>query len=293
MEDPERAQTRLSNIQSVQPILGALRTISLGSWQAAQKQQRVARFYQSHLQAMLPAVLPHLPETRNRATSSSEFDGRNALLVIGSERGLCGRFNHLLAERTEQILKQQDSSDPAITIVALGSRLARTLRQRRISPDQFAKTPKTLTDLNRLAYQLTNNWLIHYEKGEIAQVSVLFNAYQGIGQYHPRVVMLIPPHLASAGDELKETLWPPPIIETDPVRLYTAIVVQLITVTLYSLMLESAAAEYSARYQLMEAATQNTERLIETLSIDIQAARRQTITQEMQILASGAGLLKS
>jgi F0F1-type ATP synthase gamma subunit len=58
-------------------------------------------------------------------------------------------------------------------------------------------------------------------------------------------------------------------------------------------MLESAAAEYSARYQLMEAATQNTERLIETLSIDIQAARRQTITQEMQILASGAGLLKS
>ena len=292
MEALDRAQTRLSNIQSVQPILSALRTISLGSWQAAQKQQRVAQLYHSQLQAMLPAVLPHLPEARNRATSTSVSVSQKVLLVIGSERGLCGRFNHLPAEHAEKILKQKGGHNASIQVVALGSRLARTLRQRGISFDQLLKMPKTLSDINGLADQLTNRWLIYYEECEIDQVEVLFNAYRGIGQYRHKMVTLIPPPLGPADGDQNEATWPPPIIETDPLRLYAAIVARLIAATLYRVMLESAAAEHSARYQLMEAATQNTERLIESLSIDIQAARRQAITQEMQILASGAGLLK-
>jgi F0F1-type ATP synthase gamma subunit len=57
-------------------------------------------------------------------------------------------------------------------------------------------------------------------------------------------------------------------------------------------LLESVAAEHAARYQLMEAAIRNAERLIEELTIAVQTARRHAITREMQELAAGAGLIE-
>ncbi len=60
---------------------------------------------------------------------------------------------------------------------------------------------------------------------------------------------------------------------------------------LYGLLLDSAAAEHSTRYQLMESATQNAERLISELTRVVQTGRQKEITQEMQELAAGAGLI--
>ncbi len=68
--------------------------------------------------------------------------------------------------------------------------------------------------------------------------------------------------------------WPPPIIETDPVALYTHIVQQWTAVRFYRLLLQSAKAEQSVRYQLMESAGQNAERLIDELSGMVQATRQ-------------------
>ena len=63
------------------------------------------------------------------------------------------------------------------------------------------------------------------------------------------------------------------------------------TTETYRILLSSAAAEHSARYQLMEGATRNSGRLIAELTLALQSARQQAITAEMQELAAGAGLL--
>ena len=85
--------------------------------------------------------------------------------------------------------------------------------------------------------------------------------------------------------------WPPPIIETDPLGLYARLIEQWTSASLHGLLLESAAAEHSARFQLLEGATQNAERLIAELTLVVQTARQQAITREMQELATGAGLV--
>ncbi|MCK4451452.1 MAG: F0F1 ATP synthase subunit gamma, partial [Anaerolineae bacterium] len=110
-------------------------------------------------------------------------------------------------------------------------------------------------------------------------------------------VRLIPPTLptpeASPPDGRRSLTepWPPPIIETDPLSLYARVVEQLTAASLYRLLLESAAAEHVARFQLLEGATQSAERLIAELTLVVQTARQQAITREMQELAVGAGLI--
>jgi F-type H+-transporting ATPase subunit gamma len=90
---------------------------------------------------------------------------------------------------------------------------------------------------------------------------------------------------------MKEERGIPVIVETDPLSLYARVIKQLTATRLYELLLESATAEHATRYELMGAATQNTDRLIAELTQAIQTARQQAITQEMQELAAGAGMI--
>jgi F-type H+-transporting ATPase subunit gamma len=294
MEELERAQTRLDHIRIVEPILGALRTISLGSWQAALGQRQSLQQYQGQLMAILALVLPHLPAGRRRAEGRNQGAERVAVLAVGSERGLVGRFNATVARRVDSYLAEIESSGVQIELMVLGTRLRRSLRVHRRSPDWFSALPVSALPSYRLVLELTHRCLVRYEQYELDAVRVIYNAYRGTGQTETRVVRLISPQLPGAeqrGGEFYGT-WPPPIIETDPLSLYVHAARQWIAVRLHEILLDSAAAEHSTRYQLMESASRNAERLILELTLVVQSARRQRITREMQDLAAGAGLIR-
>lgn len=286
-QDLDRAQDRLENIRTVVPLLGALRTISLGSWQTALKQKTSARRYGEQLRAILPLLLPHLPMGGRGQRESSPT--RVVALVMGSERGLCGRFNIALVEHVDGYLRERANAGIQVELEVLGSRTRRTLEYRRVPLAWSGALPVTAAPSSRLAFDLTHRWLARYEAGELDAVDLLYNTYQGMGRYESTTVRLIPPQMPPQAT-LQDT-WPPPIVETAPLSLYARIVEQGAAIRLYELLLDSMAAEHATRYQLMESATQNADRLIEELTITVQTARRHAITREMQDLAAGAGLL--
>jgi len=290
MEDLERTETRLDNIRTVEPILSALRTISLGSWQAALKRKDSVRRYEERLTAMLPALLPHVrPPSFPSIGGDERGEARVVALVIGSERGLCGRFNAAVVERAERYLAEQTAASAQVELMALGTRVRRILRRHQQPLAWSGALSVTALPPYRLAFDLTRRWLTRYEEREVDAVDLVYNAYRGSARYEPTVARLVPPALPTP--EADALPWPPPIIETGPLSLYARVVEQWAAVSLYWLLLDSAAAEHSARFQLLEASTQNIERLIDELTLAVQTARQQEITQEMQELAAGAGLI--
>jgi len=293
MEDIERIEERLANIRGVKPILGALRMIALGSWQAALKQRRAVQAYGAELLAMLPALLPHVRASGGgRAGPAGETGApRRLALVVGSERGLCGRFNTAVFEFAQDHLQRA----PAAEVQLLGRRLQRVWTQAMWTQEQRPFTwagalPFTTAPPYALAHALTTRWLAQYEAYAIDAVHVIYNRYRGTGLYETAVWRMLPPRLPRLPSGARAA-WPPPIIETAPPALYAQIIQQWAACALFGILLESAAAEQAARYQLMESATQNAERLIAELTASVQVARQQTITREMLELAAGAGLI--
>jgi F-type H+-transporting ATPase subunit gamma len=252
-------------------------------------------------------------------------------LVIGSERGLCGRFNVAVADEAERYLKQQTGRGLDVQLTTLGSRAQRVLHRRGYETAQAGALSVAALPPFSLGFELARAWLAAYERLELDAVDLIYNQYRGTGAYEPTVARLIPPTIPTddvspapghgtsrpprgnaligsasqarplphhsgqvyhpAAREQNAEPWPPPIVETDPLSLYAAVVEQWAAVQLYEVLLDAAAAEHSTRFQLMEAATQNTDRLIDELTLTIQTARRQEITQEMAELAAGAGLI--
>jgi F-type H+-transporting ATPase subunit gamma len=319
MEEVERARERLENIRSVKPILNGLRTISLGSWQAALKRRGSVQSYAEQLKAMLPPVIAHLPDEDgvfdrlrerfshpgrfwDRPESDEERKARPAcseVLVVGSERGLCGRFNVAVADKLDHHLRQSLEDTDQVSLRVLGSRAGRVLRRRGYEPTSAGTLAVTTLPPLSLAFDMSCEWLSSYERHALDTVIIVFNDYRGTGNYEPTVTQLVPPRFSvddmpSAGraSGSASASWPPPIVDTDPKGLYATIIEQWTAVKLYSILLDSSAAEHSTRFQLMESATQNADQLVEDLTLVIQTARRQAITQEMAELAAGAGLLR-
>jgi F-type H+-transporting ATPase subunit gamma len=294
-EGIEEIKTRLSNIRSVEPILGAMRTISLGSWQAALKRKGLVLEYTQRLLALLPWLAPMLGVRRRRRQDPKEPSPPSiSVVAIGTQRGLCGAFNSSLiryAEAELERLQAHGAPNAQIELCALGARITRMLEYRGHTVARSWPLPMSALPTNGLANELTHAWLGRYEARELDAVYLIYNAYRNSTLYEPVTVRLIPPPIPSSPEASEP--WSKPYVDTDPMSLYTRLVVLWATTEVYRILLDSAAAEHSARYQLMEGAAQNSSRLIDELTLALQSARQHAITSEMQELAAGAGLLGS
>jgi F-type H+-transporting ATPase subunit gamma len=298
-QDLRKVTSRLENIQKVRPILAALRTISLGSWQMARNRRAGLDDYAQRLLDVLPCIVPHVvkrgrsPRLWSRGRDPGTDKGKVIALIVGSERGLCGSYNSVLLEKLECYRSEHADIVAELELVALGSRL---IRQMRATDHEVARSESlSMTSLpsHEMAGALTEDWLQAYEAYELSAVDVIYNADRGAGAYEPEVTRLIPPKMLHSQRPAATGAWRlRPIIETDPMQLYVHIVRQWTSMTLYRLLLEAAQTVHLARFQLMESATQNADRLVDDLTLTVQSARRQAITREMQELAIGAGLLR-
>ena len=298
MEDLERIEERLDNIRSVKPILAALRMIALGSWQAALKRQGSVQAYGAQLLDILPTLLPHLrvrtrhprpslEKTKIGSPQKNADGSQRLLLLVGSERGLCGRLNTAVYDFAQDYLQ----TSPAAEVHLLGRRLRRSWTQQKRPFAWAGSMPFTAIPSYEMAHELTTRWLTRYEAYAIDAVHVIYTRYRRAGLYEPHVWRMLPPQLPPLSVSGAAGERPSPIIETDPLALYTQVVQQWAASALFGVLLESAASEHAARYQLMESATQNAERLVDELTDMVQVARQQAITREMQELAAAAGLI--
>ncbi len=262
MEDLEYAKTRLDNVRTVEPILSALRTISLGTWQAALKRKDNVHRYAERLTAILPALLPHVrPRSRHRRRgpfaawrarrkSTTSTPERIAVLVIGSERGLCGKFNATVVEHAEQHLVNQAADGAQMELMALGAQVSRILQRQKQPLAWSGALSVTALPPHHLAFELSRRWLAGYEARELDAVDLVYNAYRGMGRYEPTVTRLFPPQLPVENEPLPKKRfglgrsaraqsrpWPPVIIETDPLSLYVHIVERWAATSLYDLLL--------------------------------------------------------
>ena len=293
-QDFERVKSRLDNIKAIEPLLGALRTMSMGTWQVALKQIEDIAQYEQYLADVLVKILPYLNQARkrkNRKPSRKPAKTDTIILIIGTERGLCGKFNEKLASSALTWIEAQNF--PSYQIWAFGSKMIRALSRRNVNLDCQASLQTSALPPFEESFITTQKWLRQYEALAFNEFFILYNQSIKGGSYQFTTLKLLPYEVSDSIQSTQNSTqqWPPPIIETDPQTIYQQIICYLIAASFHNILLRSAVAEHSSRYNLMQEAKNNAEEIIEELNQVINTERKKKITQEMQELASGAGLL--
>ena len=300
-EGKERAQARLENLSAIEPLISSLRVLSLSTMQMAMNRQSSLDEYARRFNEV--ADLVRRIAVRKAAAHASEkpLDYRpkqqyRVLAVIGSTRGIVGQYNKNLAGLTKAYLDANPGE--SIRVLVFGQRIQPILRQTGVEFTPLGNiSTGSLPDYD-VAAKLIREWNRGLEEGNLKKVSILGYRRQGSNtNYQPVLTELLPGKTDGKLGEKKEEdkeekeIWPFPIVEGDPGLISEKIESHIIAIQFYRLILDSVAAENLFRFRLLEEAKENTSNLLEEISLEVKANRRKEITQQLQELLAGSGLL--
>jgi len=293
VEDLERIKDRLDNIQGVEPIITSLRTIAAGGWRLALRRIEATTWYLENLSDVLGSLVPLVtPEDLEGARIVRNAAPRRPLmLVMASERGLCGAFNDTVIQGAERLIAQQQVRSDQVLLGTLGSRATAYYRSRGRPLVLSRELPVTRVASIDLVRSLAEEMLELVDAGEIDGVYTIYSPYR-VGTTAEPISRLWMPIDATALPSASEA-WPPPVIESDVKLLFERTIEEWTLASLFHAVMESAASEQSARFRAMDNASGNLTRLIEELTLSYHTARQHAITMEMLDLVAGSGILRT
>jgi F-type H+-transporting ATPase subunit gamma len=275
-------------VRKTQQITRAMRMVAGAKLRRAQETVEAARPYAERMRATLAEVA--------RAQTNSDHpllvthpEIRNVeLLVVTSDRGLCGAFNANVNKLAASVGRAKQQAGAVVWISTAGKK-AREAFQRRVPEALCEHYPQTAWVTFGDAVSIANYLSRRYTSGEVDEVILVYSEFVSAITQTPRAVTLLP-FAAGVGEDVAGDVLPYEI-EPDPAKLLNVLVPKAIEVEIFRALLENQSGEHAARMAAMEAATRNTEELIGSLTLQYNRARQAAITKELVEIVSGAEAL--
>jgi F-type H+-transporting ATPase subunit gamma len=272
---------RIRSVKNTQQITKAMKMVSAAKLRRAQERIFAARPFAGALTEVLSSVATRVDVSKHPLLSARESERNVLLVVVTSDKGLCGAFNANAIKAATRAIQEHDWEN--VEILAIGRKAIdffkrRTLKMRRQAPQVFqALSPETAQEISK---GIINDFL----SGEIDAVYVVYNEFRSIMSQVVRVYRLLP--IERAWNEQGTAV--EYLYEPGPEQILNDLLPKHIEFQLYRILLESAAAEQGARMTAMEAATKNASDMISHLTLNYNRIRQAAITKEIIEIVSGA-----
>lgn len=284
---------RISSVQSTQKITSAMKMVSAAKLRRATDEIVAARPYARRMRATLEEVSAAQLDAEHPLFELREKRGLE-VVVITSDRGLAGAFNHGVIKRAEKFLEQSQGRFEKVYLTLVGKKAADYYRRRRAG--QISLSRPIGPHVHYLeAQQIAQRLVGRFEQAEVDEVVLVYNEFVSSMTQRPLVVPLLPfvSSAAPIGDERDEGAAKLPYeVEPSAEKLLATLVPKAVEVEVFLALLENQAGEHAARMTAMESATKNTEELIDRLTLEFNRARQAAITSELVEIVTGAQALE-
>ena len=283
---------RIKGVKSTQQITKAMKMVSAARLRRAQENIINARPYSKKIAELLRHLLSAQKDFENSLFVEREVKSI-ALIVVTSDRGLCGAFNMNIIRTAELMIKGElieFHHNGKLQLYCVGKK----------GNDYFTKRnypvvgsyPGIFSNLkfefaSGLIKELTNKYL----SGEIDKVLVVYNEFKSVIQQKTTSVQIVPikPFETEANETASAADY---IYEPDRTSIINALLPKHLNTQMWTILLESYAAELGARMTAMDMATENAKELIRSLQLTFNKVRQASITKEILEIVSGANALK-
>lgn len=282
---------RIGSVQSTQKITSAMKMVAAAKLRRAQEAIENARPYAVRMRSTLEEVSKGALEETHPLLEVHENRKVLEIVAITSDRGLAGAFNSAVVKKVEAVIAEKEGEFETIGLTLLGKKCGDSLVRRRASQITH-RSPIDGDVTYQQAADVARELARRYEAGELDEVILVFSEFVSTMTQTPMASQLLPftpPEVdgESAADDSSAYE-----IEPDPETLLAALVPKAVEIELFRALLENQAGEHAARMTAMEAATKNTEELIENLTLKYNRARQAAITGELVEIVTGAQALE-
>jgi F-type H+-transporting ATPase subunit gamma len=280
-------RTRIASVKNTKQITSAMKMVSAAKLRRATEAATSARPYQQTLTKTLQRVASAAGDDVQHPLLTSREEVKKVLVVIvTSDRGLCGGFNSTLNRRAEDFVKKQRSQGREVTVRTFGRKAKDYFRARGF--DTSAGRTELVRQLfadeaTKLGEALTAGFVA----GEFDEAYIAYNQFKSTLAQIPTFQRVLPLSIESAGESGGADY----IYEPSSQELLGALLPMDLRTLLLQAFLETEAGEHAARMTAMDNATRNASDLISALTLEYNRGRQAAITKELIEIVSGAEAL--
>jgi F-type H+-transporting ATPase subunit gamma len=278
------------DLKAVVRSMKALAASSIGQYERAM--ESLDGYYRT-VELGLSACLRSAPSACLRGSQSSPFDARRApalgvgAVIFGSDQGLVGRFNEVLAQFASKSLEALPGETRQIW--AVGERMHALVTDLRLPAPSILSVPSSVDAITGLVGRILVEIEAARERGEIVEIHVFHNHPISAAAYEPVARQLLPlDHLWRT--KLAALPWPskniPEVIQGDAPAL-EAFIREYLFVLLFQACAESLASENASRLAAMQRAEKNIEQILEQLNRTFHRIRQESIDEELFEVIAG------
>jgi len=283
MAGAKEIRTKIASIKNTQKITGAMQMVAASKMRKAQDRMLATRPYADKIQNVIAHLAHAHPEYHHPYLAEREAR-RVGLIIISTDRGLCGGLNINLFKSVIRSMKEWDSAGLEIDLTLIGSKSNAFFKRMggniTAAATQLGDAPSIIELIGTVKVMLDA-----YEEGRIDRLYLAHNVFENSMSQKPVLKQLIP--VSGEVDEEMKTHWDY-IYEPDSKPVMDALMIRYIESLVYQGVVENVACEQAARMVAMKAATDNAGDLIEELQLIHNKARQAAITQEISEIVGGA-----
>jgi F-type H+-transporting ATPase subunit gamma len=299
-------RTRITSVRSTQKITKAMKMVAGARLNRAQQRITELRPYALKTQEVLRGITSSARPTADGAPEVSEGaldqslhpllverpEKRVLLVVLTSDRGLCGAFNTNINKRAEREWKSRVEQGQEVRMMVIG-RKGRDYMTRRGAPG-LEFLPGIWDKLNLETAETVGAKILQpFNNGEVDSIYLVYNEFKSAMSQQVVCERLLP---VARGEALPEKSATPEAVEfmfePTPTALLEVLVPMYVDISVLRALYESMASELGSRMTAMDAATKNAKEMVESLTLQYNRARQAAITKELMEIIGGSEALK-
>ncbi len=288
MANLKEVRIRITSVNSTQQITKAMKMVSAAKLKRATDAITQMRPYADKLRTMLGNLSANMDQIDTPFTQNREV--KNVLLVvITSNRGLCGGFNANVIKATNRLITEQFANhkeNGTLHLVCVGKKA-----QEYYTRQKFNVLGNNNELFNRLnfnnAAEIIEPIMADYAAGKYDKVILVYNQFKNAAMQIISTEQLLPLSTETVKTASKTDY----ILEPSQAEIVETLIPVSLKTTFYKSLLDSHASEHGARMTAMDKATENAGELLKALKLAYNQARQASITNEILEIVSGANAL--
>lgn len=279
---------RMNSIENTQQITKAMKMVAASKMRKAEERVTQSRAYAEKLKAIISNLSAGMDESAHALLTQRE-GGKAVVLLITTDRGLCGGLNVNLCKQLFKFVPDETNKLELVELVAFGK------KGNEFFSNRGGNIAESFRDMKEQEYteilgKKIKELIKQYIDGEFNHLYVAFNQFKNVVTQIPTLQQVLPiePPEEEESATTDQTEF---IFEPSSEGILNAILPQYVENQAFTALLNNIASEHAARMTAMDAATNNASDMLSALEIQYNRARQAAITSELIEIISGAEAL--
>lgn len=287
---------RIASVKNTQKITRAMKLVSAAKLRRAQEAMQELRPYAAKNRELLQSLVAQIGGGDSDGQAHPLLARRDtvktvAVLVMSSDRGMCGGFNANTQKAVAAYVKRRSAEVESVVVFGLGRRINSFIDKAGFTRgENFGEIIPASRDEDGAIHTIAQHLMDGFLAETYDEVVLIYSAFQSAISQVPTVHPLLP-IVAQVSEEGAAAVSGDMLYEPDQASLLAFIVPRSVEVQVRQAILESVAGEHAARMNAMNSATDNASEMIKSLTLQANRARQAAITKELMEIIGGAEAL--